>query len=146
MTKHLMKRPETKWVTLTGDYKKDNLFTNSLLDDIPHKRKTTMKLVIIESPYAGDIQLNTEYARACVHDSLSQDEAPIASHLLYTQPGILDDNTPEERKQGIEAGLAWHKVADLIVIYTDYGISKGMASAIEGAITSGIDIEYRKIE
>jgi len=72
-----------------------------------------MKLVIIESPYAGDIPANIEYARLCVRDSLSRGEAPIASHLLYTQAGILDDNIPSERQWGIDAGLAWHKVAQL---------------------------------
>ena len=57
-----------------------------------------MRLVIIESPYAGDIEKNVEYARACVRDSLSRGEAPIASHLLYTQPGILKDEIPSERQ------------------------------------------------
>ena len=41
------------------------------------------------------------YARACVADCLRRGEAPIASHLLYTQPGVLDDDVPEERAQGI---------------------------------------------
>ena len=50
-----------------------------------------MKLVIIESPYAGDIEKNVAYARDCVRDSLMRGEAPYASHLLYTQPNILDD-------------------------------------------------------
>jgi hypothetical protein len=48
-----------------------------------------MKLVIIESPYAGEVEANVAYARACMRDSLGHGEAPIASHLLYTQPGIL---------------------------------------------------------
>ena len=30
-----------------------------------------MKLVILESPYAGDVAANEEYARLCVRDSLS---------------------------------------------------------------------------
>jgi hypothetical protein len=38
-------------------------------------------------------------------------EAPIASHLLYTQPGVLRDEIPEERRHGIDAGLAWGAVA-----------------------------------
>ena len=50
-----------------------------------------MRLVIFESPYAGDVEANTEYARRCVRDSLMRGEAPIASHLLYTQPGILHE-------------------------------------------------------
>lgn len=89
-----------------------------------------MKRVILESPYAGDIERNTRYARACVKDCLIRDEAPIASHLLYTQPGILDDSVPHERGLGILAGLAWSAVAEHIVFYTDLGMSSGMQEAL----------------
>lgn len=51
--------------------------------------------VILESPYAGEIDRNIRYARACVRDSLLRGESPIASHLLYTQSGILDDDIEE---------------------------------------------------
>lgn len=104
-----------------------------------------MKRVIIESPYAGDVPANVEYARRCVKDSLSQGEAPICSHLLYTQPGILDDENAEERAWGIDAGLAWRYVADASVVYTDKGISKGMEYGIAAAQTAGIPVIYRSI-
>ena len=42
----------------------------------------------------------------CLRDSLLRGEGPITSHLLYTQPGVLDDQIPEERQMGIDAGLA----------------------------------------
>jgi len=45
-----------------------------------------MTRVIIESPYAGDIEVNLKYAKLCILDSLKRGEAPLASHLLYTQP------------------------------------------------------------
>ena len=48
-----------------------------------------MRRVIIESPYAGFVKRNEDYARECLRDSLMRGEAPIASHLLYTQPGVL---------------------------------------------------------
>lgn len=105
-----------------------------------------MRLVIIESPYAGDVAANTEYARACVRDSLERGEAPIASHLLYTQPGILDDTILEERQWGITAGLAWRLVAHATVVYTDRGISQGMKYGIAAAEESGVPVEYRTIE
>ncbi len=73
-------------------------------------------------------------------------EAPIASHLLYTQPGILDDAVPSERQLGIDAGLAWRKVAKASVVYTDLGISAGMRYGIEAATKSGKKIEYRKLK
>lgn len=104
-----------------------------------------MRLVILESPFAGDTVRNSTYGRACVRDSLLRGEAPIASHLLYTQPGILDDNKIDERRLGIEAGLAWKKVAYASVIYTDLGISSGMNYGIEQAMAAGVPIEYRKI-
>lgn len=104
-----------------------------------------MRLVIIESPYAGDIEANLTYARACVRDSLYRGEAPIASHLLYTQPGILRDEVPEERQWGIDAGLAWKAVASASVVYSDRGITSGMKYGIAAAESAGIPIEYRTI-
>lgn len=105
-----------------------------------------MRLVIIESPYAGDVEANVEYARKCVRDSLSRGEAPIASHLLYTQPGILDDDIKQERQWGIDAGLAWRRVAEASIVYTDRGISRGMEYGIDAASKAGIQIVYRSIE
>ena len=77
-----------------------------------------MPLVIIESPFAGDVDTNIKFARACMRDSLDRGESPFAMHLLYTQEGILNDNVPEERNRGIEAGLAWGKHASKTVVYT----------------------------
>lgn len=102
--------------------------------------------VIIESPYAGDIERNTAYARRAVKDSLMRGEAPIASHLLYTQPDILDETNLDERLLGIEAGLAWLRVADLMAVYQDFGISPGMSEAIYKARSIGLYIEFRQIE
>jgi DNA (cytosine-5)-methyltransferase 1 len=100
-----------------------------------------MKLVILESPYAGDIEANVEYARACVRDSLSRGEAPIASHLLYTQPGILRDEDPHERQWGIDAGLAWGNKAEATVLYIDRGISRGMEYGIANAEKAGRPVD-----
>lgn len=90
-------------------------------------------LVALESPYAGDVERNTRYARACMADSISRGEAPFAMHLLYTQPGILDDKIPEERVRGIECGLNWAQAADLTAVYADLGVTPGMVLAIEQA-------------
>lgn len=104
-----------------------------------------MRLVILESPYAGDVERNVAYARRCVRDSLMRGEAPIASHLLYTQPGILEDAAPDERELGITAGLAWRAVAQASVVYTDLGISRGMEYGIAAAREAGIPVEFRSI-
>lgn len=103
-----------------------------------------MKLVIIESPYKGDTEKNIEYAKKCMLDSLSKNECPFASHLLYTQ--ILNDNLGDERATGIALGLEVMKRADLIAVYSDYGISQGMDAGIRIAKEFGIKIEYRNIE
>jgi hypothetical protein len=102
-----------------------------------------MTRVILESPFAGEVERNITYARACVRDSLSRGEAPIASHLLYTQEGILNDDVPEERVWGIDAGLAWKNVAEKHVFYMDHGMSRGMQYGLEFATTNNIPVEQR---
>lgn len=104
-----------------------------------------MRRVILESPYAGDVERNVAYARRALRDSLLRGEAPIASHLLYTQPGVLDDTIAEERALGIDAGLAWGIGADATVVYADLGISKGMEYGIARARREGRAVEYRSI-
>lgn len=101
-------------------------------------------LVIIESPFAGNIPENIAYARKCVADSLSRQEAPICSHLLF--PQLLDDDIPGERSLGIEAGLAWYRVADKCVVYMDRGLSGGMAQGRLRAAQHAVPIEVRYIE
>jgi hypothetical protein len=66
-------------------------------------------------------------------------------HLVHPQPGILDDNVPEERELGIRAHMAWIVVAEAVVCYTDYGISGGMQAAIDRAKELSIPVEYREI-
>lgn len=104
-----------------------------------------MELVIIESPFTGNVELNQEYARAAMKDCLLKGEAPYASHLLYTQKGVLDDKDKDQRKLGIEAGLCWGKMASKTVVYTDLGISEGMRQGIERALTENRIVEYRNL-
>ncbi|MCK5445617.1 MAG: hypothetical protein KAI73_08335 [Rhodospirillaceae bacterium] len=104
-----------------------------------------MRRVIVESPFAGDVETNTTYARAALRDCLNRGEAPYASHLLYTQIGVLNDNNPEERQHGIDAGIAWADLADAIVVYTDLGISPGMKYGINEHAEAAHIIEYRTI-
>jgi hypothetical protein len=104
-----------------------------------------MRLVIVESPYAGDIPRNLRYARACLADCLKRGEAPFASHLLYTQPGVLRDEEPVERLKGITAGLAWGTRADATVLYVDLGTSTGMEIGLEDALLAGRPVEERRL-
>lgn len=103
-------------------------------------------LVILESPYAGDVEANLAYARECMRDCLLRGEAPYASHLLYTQPGILDDTIKDERLLGMKAGMAWGAKASKTVVYIDMGISSGMFYGIEMAKRAGRPVEYRSLD
>jgi hypothetical protein len=104
-----------------------------------------MRLVILESPYAGDIARNEAYARAAMADCLRRGDSPMCSHLLYTQPGVLRDDVPEERALGINAGLAWGRVAEATVVYEDLGILRGMRAGIARAEAEGRPVEYRRL-
>jgi hypothetical protein len=92
-----------------------------------------MKPVLIESPYAGEIEENKRYARSLMRYCLLNGMAPFASHLLYTQPGVLDDRNPEERKLGIEAGLVIGRLMSESIVGIDRGMSTGMKYGIERA-------------
>lgn len=106
-----------------------------------------MRLVALESPYAGKTELeqarNVDYARAAMLDSLARGEAPIASHLLYTQ--VLNDDDKGQRQFGIDAGLAWAEHAEATVVYLDLGVSAGMVTGLEHAARHHRTIELRKL-
>jgi hypothetical protein len=102
-------------------------------------------IVIVESPYAGDIDRNLAYLRAAMRDCLLRGEAPFASHGLYTQPGVLDDNDPKERALGIDAGFAFRPFAARTVVYTNCGVSRGMLLGIEDAKRIGQAVEWRTL-
>lgn len=116
-----------------------------------------MRRVILESPFAAQANapwglrwwwchLNRRYARACVRHSLLLGEAPLASHLLYTQPGILNDADIVERSWGIDAGLTWGDVAQATVVYVDRGISNGMRLGIDRARREERPVEFRELK
>jgi hypothetical protein len=104
---------------------------------------------VLESPYGAPtpdgVARNVSYAKRAFADCLRLGDAPIASHLLFTQDGILDDAKPDERKLGMAAGHAWIPVAEAMVVYSDHGISDGMCEAVKIAAEYGVPVEYRKI-
>ena len=127
-----------------------------------------MKRVMIESPFApreediesmingvlgGDrssaykllVNRNIRYARACMRDALLRGEAPYASHLLYTQEGVLDDQVPDERMLGINTGFAYRDAVELTAVYTDLWMSGGMKAGIADAEEKGRPVEYREL-
>jgi hypothetical protein len=87
--------------------------------------------------------IESRYALAAVAHSLSLGESPFASHVLYTD--ALNDRKDIDRVKGMEAGWALYPKADLVAVYWDLGISKGMVDGIERAARAGCTITYRKI-
>ena len=107
------------------------------------KKLTT---VVVESPFAGNIERNLRYVRAAMHDCLvNYNEAPYASHALYTQEGVLDDLIPEERELGIHAGFAYRTLCEKTVVYDDFGVSKGMEYGIAHAERLNHPVVYRRL-
>lgn len=115
----------------------------------PRAFKAAPRLVILESPYAAPTdagrKLHVAYARAAMRDCLLKNEAPFASHTIYTQPGVLRDSDPIEREMGIDAGLAWGRFASATVVYDDLGVSSGMATGMRRARSEGRPVEHRQI-
>ncbi len=115
-----------------------------------------MKLVIVESPfhYAHDhprkravgILRNVTYARLALRDCLLRGEQPWCSHLVYTQPLVLDDSVPAEREIGIAHGLSWASRAEVTAAYVDLGLSSGMRRGIADAARAGRPCEERRLE
>lgn len=124
----------------------------------------TVKLVIVESPYAPqaadpheasvELARNEAYLSACLADCLKRGEVPFASHGFFTRPGVLDDTNPEERMQGILAGIAisdaFARTASVTggyeykrALYEDRGWSSGMAFGLEDATKKGQPRERR---
>jgi len=99
------------------------------------------KLVIIESPYKGDWVRNLSYLELCIQDSFSRGEVPFASHGFYTR--FLDDNKPEQRKQGMLAGFEIMRRADLVAVYLDLGVSDGMREGISFAEKRNVPVVMR---
>lgn len=103
------------------------------------------RLAIIESPFAGNVEKNLKYLRACMRDCLLKGDSPFASHGLYTQKGVLNDDDQVERLMGISAGFEWRRVANVTLVYTDLGTSSGMELGIAHAKQIGCPVEYRML-
>ena len=127
---------ENKWRAM-------NFIKPLLTEEIFSEEKPYMPIVVIESPYAGNVETNMRYLRAAIKDCLMHNEAPFASHGLYTQG--LDDTVPEERERGIQVGFRFRDVCDYTVVYEDLGISPGMQLGINDAEKKNIPVKYRSL-
>lgn len=108
-----------------------------------------LKRVVIESPYRAtdvySVAQHMAYLKAAMADSIARRESPIASHHLIPG-GVLDDDSPYERMLGIQCGLVWGELADLIAVYSDLGVSPGMKQAIAHYKNLGKPIEWRTLQ
>ena len=97
-----------------------------------------MKKIFICSPYQGNEFTNSIRAQKILREVLKQGNAPFAPHLLYTK--VLEEKTG--RNLGIQAGLEFLKVCDVILICGDK-ITAGMQQEIDFAKKNNIKLEHR---
>jgi len=72
---------------------------------------------------------NRIYTIACVRDAvIVHGEAAYASHVMFRD--ALYDRVPHERDLGMHIGFCWGDLAELRVVYCDYGVSEGMRAGI----------------
>lgn len=102
-----------------------------------------MRLVQLESPYAGDVAGNKAYLQECIRDCVRRGESPYASHQMLTE--AFNDLDPHERELGISVGFAWRRVAAVTVFYVDRGWSRGMRQALDECQNNGLPYEERRI-
>lgn len=86
---------------------------------------------------------NRNYLRLCVLDSIQRGEAPWAGHGFYTQ--FLNDRSASDRTLGMRLSVSWLFKANLVAVYTDLGVSRGMVAGIDMAKRVGIPLEYRSL-
>ena len=115
-----------------------------------------MSLIILESPYSGDIPTHVAYAQRAMHNSREKGEIVIIPHLLWTQHHLAPtyfvcdwDDKYEVKNGGREESLKQicklRKMADKIVFYMDYGMSSGMKDGLEQCKRENIPYEERYI-
>lgn len=106
-----------------------------------------LRKVVVESPWRASQAYSTDqhrvYLMHCLADCVSRGEVPFASHLYLAE--VLNDDIPRERAFGIECGWFWGQHADQIAVYTDFGISPGMAQSIDHYEAIGKLVERRTL-
>jgi len=93
-------------------------------------------LIYVCSPYGG-LQENYEKAVEYCKWVVQEGHAPIASHVMLH--GLLADDCPFQRKQGLAAGLALTEIADEVWVFGER-ITRGMAGEIAHAAKIGIPV------
>lgn len=97
--------------------------------------ETVNNLCYICSPYRGEVERNKKYARELTRLALDNGFCPVTVHLYLTE--VTDDNIPEERRLGMDAGMEILKNCKYILIGGRHGISEGMKAEIKTALNMG---------
>ena len=100
-----------------------------------------MKLIIVCSPYSGNILQNTYKAQEYCKYVVRQGHTPFAPHLFF--PRFLNEHNREEREIGIKLGIEILKRANELWIFGDK-VTAGMRKEIEAAREYGKPIKYLK--
>lgn len=102
-------------------------------------RKTYRPLVYICSPFAGDVEGNTEKARRYSRFAVRNACIPLAPHLLF--PQFMNDAVPAERSIALFMGMVLLGKCDQMWVFGRI-ISAGMAAEIEKAEKKNMLIRY----
>lgn len=103
------------------------------------KDRTYRPLVYIASPLSGDVEVNTERARAFCRFALEKGQIPLAPHLLF--PQFMNDDDPAERKLAIFMDvILLGKCSELWVLGDT--VSAGMQAEIDVAKKRRQPIRY----
>lgn len=103
----------------------------------------TPKMIVVESPLAGDTARNKRFAAWCCRAVWEVERVvAIASHLIC--PQYLDDRVPEERAAGMALKVCWG--CDAHLFFVDLGVSCGMNGAQTKCSIDGIEFDAWPLE
>jgi hypothetical protein len=135
--------------------------TKPMEKPVEKEKPRTGNCVYIESPFSGssdeDMKKNIRYGQYIIQDCLKRGESPFLSHLLYTQlpktgfvrntEQLAADAAAEfvSKQQSVKLAYEWRARANKTIVYTDRGITSGMASGVNHAYAVGSEVEFRSI-
>lgn len=86
------------------------------------------KIIYVCSPLRGDVKNNIKRANEYSKFVYQQGYIPVAPHVTFTQ--FLNDDIPEERKDGMDMGLELLRVCDEVWVFGEI-LTEGMAREAE---------------
>jgi hypothetical protein len=118
-------------------------------------RSTNGTMVMLETPYSGNVDRNLRYLMLCGFDAYARGEMPVATHaFMTTHPAALhyyvSDYAKEwdvySREEAIARGQVLRRRCDLTVVYADLGMSTGMKAAVHYCQQHGLPYEVRHLD